>query len=140
MIRKARIDDVQVLNSLGEKLLANFTKTYNLTNYINDKNYLILVNEDMFINGFLLISENASAYELEAIFVLEEDRQKGIASNLIKYFIDNYYQNHKDIFLEVATNNIKALKLYQKFAFEIVNTRPKYYENIDAYVMKRVEK
>ena len=62
MIRKARIDDVQVLNSLGEKLLANFTKTYNLTNYINDKNYLILVNEDMFINGFLLILISCNSY------------------------------------------------------------------------------
>ena len=139
MIRVAKLEDVSAIVELGQKLLSNFDKTYNISNYIEDNNYIAIVSDEKTINAFLLISENASAYELEAIYVLDKYRHQGIASNLIKYFLTNYYHNQKDIFLEVSTDNEEALKLYQKFAFEIISTRPKYYQNKDAYVMKRVE-
>ena len=39
--------------------------------------------------------------------------------------------------LEVNTENIAAINLYKKFNFEIINTRKKYYEGKDAYIMER---
>ena len=140
MIRKAKLEDVSTIRKLGQKLLSNFDKTYDVASYIKNNNYIVLVNEKEKINAFLLISENASSYELEMIFVLEEYRHQGIASNLVNYFLNNYYNNEKEIFLEVSTDNKEALKLYQKYNFEVINTRPKYYQNKDAYVMKRVNK
>ena len=125
MIRKAKLEDVSTIRKLGQKLLSNFDKTYDVASYIKNNNYIVLVNEKEKINAFLLISENASSYELEMIFVLEEYRHQGIASNLVNYFLNNYYNNEKEIFLEVSTDNKEALKLYQKYNFEVINTRPK---------------
>ncbi len=139
MIRVAKLEDVSDILELGQKLLSNFDKTYDIANYIKNDNYIAIISEEKKINAFLLISENASSYELEAIYVIDKYRHQGIASNLIKYFLTNYYDKQKDIFLEVRSDNTEAIKLYQKFGFEIINTRPKYYQNKDAYVMKRVE-
>ena len=109
MIRVAKLEDVSAIVELGQKLLSNFDKTYNISNYIEDNNYIAIVSDEKTINAFLLISENASAYELEAIYVLDKYRHQGIASNLIKYFLTNYYHNQKDIFLEVSTDNEEAM-------------------------------
>ena len=67
-------------------------------------------------------------------------QSRGIGTKLLKYFEDNYLQKDDVIFLEVAVNNEKALKLYQKFGYEIINIRKKYYQGIDANIMKKVIK
>ena len=139
MIRKSLKEDIPKIEDLGKNLIANFSLTYNLDDYINKDNYLVLVSIDRDINGFLIISETMDTYELEVIYVKENERRKNIASNLLNSFLDNYYNKNKAIFLEVSVDNEPAIKLYQKFNFEIINKRPKYYNGIDAYVMKRVK-
>ena len=139
MIRKANLKDVDIINDLGGKIIANFINTYDINKYLLSDNYLIFVNEDEHINAFLIISENITSYELEVIYVSDEYRHHGIASNLINYFLDNFYNQKKDIFLEVSVENTMAIKLYQKFGFTIINKRKNYYHGIDAYVMKKVK-
>ena len=63
-------------------------------------------------------------------------RKRGIATNLIKFLISNYCYQEKTLTLEVNTNNIAGVKLYEKLGFKIVNTRKKYYKDEDAYLMK----
>lgn len=138
MIRSARVEDIPNISNLGNYLNYNFKKTYNLNSYITDKNYIILVNEDERINGFIIIYKNIDYFEVEAIAVELNNREKGIASNLLNYFLDNYTQKNTSIILEVAVNNEKAVRLYTKFGFKIIHTRKKYYNQIDAYVMKKV--
>ena len=41
----------------------------------------------------------------------------------------------KTITLEVVTDNIPAIKLYEKFGFEIINVRKKYFNGKDSYLM-----
>lgn len=138
MIRKANLKDINFINNLGIQINNNFEKTYNIKDYLNNEKYIILVNElNNIINGLLIIYNNVDNFELEIIVVDNEYRNRGIAGNLLNYFFENLGKN-KEIILEVAVNNIKAIKLYKKNKFEIINVRKKYYKNIDAYVMKRV--
>lgn len=138
MIRKLEKKDFELVNKLGIKLFSNFDNVYDLENYLNNDNYIILVNVDDYINAFLIVLKNIDFYELEAIIVDESLRGKGIASNLLEFFVNNYLKKDDVILLEVAVNNVKAINLYKKFCFEIINTRKKYYKDIDAYVMKKV--
>ena len=46
-------------------------------------------------------------------------------------------ENLKVITLEVATKNIPALNLYEKFGFEVIHVRKNYYKDDDAYLMSR---
>ena len=76
MIRKANKNDIKSINELGILLNSNFVNTYNIENYINNPNYIILVNEIEFITGLLIIYNNIDYYELEIIVVDEKCRKK----------------------------------------------------------------
>ena len=136
MIRTANYNDLDKINELGMILSPKFLSTYNLREYLNNKKYIILVNENVDVNAFLLVYDNIDNYEIEVIVVDPNDRGKGIANSLLNYLLNNY--NKKDIMLEVAVNNESAINLYKKNNFKVINTRKKYYDGIDAYVMKRV--
>ena len=138
MIREALIDDIDKIYELGNLLNTDFSKTYDLSFYIESDNYLVLVNDDNKINAFLIVLKGIDSFDIEVVYVQEDSRRKGIATNLLLFLINNYGNDKKAIFLEVAVNNNRAIALYKKMEFEIVNVRKNYYENIDAYVMRKV--
>lgn len=138
MIYKAVKDDISAIIELGKLLNDNFENTYLIDNYIDDKNYIILVNKSDKINGFLIVYKNIDYYELEIIVVSSECRNKGIATKLLNYFTNNYCKINDEIFLEVSCENTNAINLYKKIGFDIINIRKKYYGSIDAYIMKKV--
>lgn len=138
MIRKAVINDIEHINKLGIIFNENFLATYNVKDYLENENYIVVVNEDEYVNAFIIMYKNIDYFELEAIVVDPSARERGIATNLLNFFIREYSENEDIILLEVAVNNTAAISLYKKFNFEIINTRKKYYKNVDAYVMKKV--
>lgn len=138
MIRKATEKDIVEIIKLGSILNTNFSKTYDISQYLKDEKYIILLNEDDGINAFIIVYKNIDYFELEAIVVNINFRKKGIASRLIKFFEEKYTKKGDSILLEVAVNNEAAVSLYKKIGFEIINIRKKYYDQIDAYVMKKV--
>ena len=141
MIRNARIEDLKAINDLGNLVSNTFSKSYNVASYLENNKYIILVYlEENIVKGFILVYKNIDYYELEMIVVDINSQSRGIGTKLLKYFEDNYLQKDDVIFLEVAVNNEKALKLYQKFGYEIINIRKKYYQGIDANIMKKVIK
>lgn len=140
MIRLATKKDLDRIYELGSLISSNFKNTYNVSKYIEDNKYIILVNEDEIVNGLLIVYENIDYLEIEAIVVDLSYRRKGIANKLLNYLTSNYTKNKKEILLEVAVNNTSAINLYKKNNFEIINIRKKYYNGIDAFIMKQVVK
>lgn len=138
MIRKAQVNDIEKINIIGKNLYPNFEKIFNIYNYLDDINYIILVNEDNIINGFMIVYKNIDYYELLVIDVLDDFHSKGIGTNMLNYFFDFYCKKGDIILLEVSNKNSKAMNLYNKFDFETINVRSKYYKDSDAYVMKKV--
>lgn len=66
--------------------------------------------------------------DITNIAVLPDYRKSGIASTLLEKITD--YAISKDISfitLEVRESNINAIKLYEKFGFELVGKRKNYY-------------
>lgn len=139
MIRLAELKDINEINKIGLSFKSNFANTYNIADYLNNNNYIILVNEDEVVNGFIIVYKNIDYYELLMIVVDKSFRNRHIGNNLLSFILDNYVKNN-DILLEVDTSNSNAINLYKKFGFETINIRKKYYINNDAYVMKRVVK
>lgn len=141
MIKKATKKDISSINELGTIEFSNFAKTYNIEEYIQNDNYVILVNEEKnILNAFIIIYKNIDYFELEMIIVSKEYRQQGIGSLLLNYFFNTICKKGNSILLEVSVENINAINLYRNFDFEIINTRKKYYGTIDAYIMKKVIK
>ena len=135
MIRKATKKDVIAINKLGNKLHENFTTTFHIETEIDSNIAIVLVSEDSNnINGYLYALDFGDNIDLLSIYVNEENQGQHIGTNLVKYLINK--NKDKTITLEVASNNLRAYNLYKKLGFKIVNTRKKYYNNDDAYIMK----
>ena len=108
IIRKASLEDVKTLNWLLTLLIRdekkydnnineNFTVTNMYENYIYDENKIILVAIEEgkiagYIYGYIIEPDailNNKIAKLDALYILEEYRNKGIASNLINEFKNN---------------------------------------------------
>ena len=69
MIRLAELKDINEINKIGLSFKSNFANTYNIADYLNNNNYIILVNEDEVVNGFIIVYKNIDYYELLMIVV-----------------------------------------------------------------------
>ena len=89
-------------------------------------------------NGFIVYRTVADEAEIITIGVNPEMRRNGIASAMID-IIEKTIKNQgiKKKFLEVASNNEPAKKLYENLGYETVGVRPKYYDGIDAILMAK---
>ena len=139
MIREPNILDIPRINELGSLLEENFSKVYSISEMLEDKYSKIYVYEmDDMIVGFIIATDLKETCDILSLIVDPEYRNKKVATNLIDYLISELDENLKLITLEVRANNTAAIHLYDKFGFEVVNVRKKYYANgDDAYLMAR---
>ena len=78
---------------------------------------------------------------LNNIVVKKSCRGRGIGGELLEALIEICADlNLKTFTLEVNTSNIPAIKLYEKFGFQNLGIRKKYYNNSqDAYIMTKYD-
>ena len=88
----------------------------------------IIVNNK--IVGCLLLTEVDDGKLLDEIYLEEEYRNKGIGTNIIK----NVISNTNIVYLWVYKNNIKAVELYKRLGFTIID------ETETRYYMKHINK
>jgi len=138
MIKSISINDADSFYDLGLLITSSFRKLYKLENIINDNNEELY---GYYLDGeliaFLHIIISIDSIDIVNIVVNEKYRRRGIATALLEYLFNN---NKVDsYFLEVRESNNKAIGLYKKNGFYIVNVRKEYYGMEDALLMKRDE-
>ncbi len=89
-------------------------------------------------NGFIVYRIAVDEAEIITIGVNPDFRRQGIAAAMVG-IIEKTLKNQgvKKIFLEVASDNIPAQKLYENSGFIQVGLRPKYYDGVDAILMSK---
>ena len=138
MIREANIYDIPRIIELGKLLNDNFEKVYDIREMLEDGYSKVIVYEkDDKIVGFISATCLYETCDILSLVVDPDYRKKMIASNLISYLISDMGENLKLVTLEVKSHNIPAIRLYEKFGFEIIHRRDKYYKDDDAYLMAR---
>ncbi len=118
------VNDLTYLNSLSDYKVS-FNAFNKVLGYYLDDNLV----------GFLDYSVMYQRIEINYLFVVEKYRRQNIASKLLSFIIDNY--EYDNITLEVRIDNDKAINLYKKFDFKIINIRSNYYNGVDGYLMER---
>jgi len=89
-------------------------------------------------NGFIVYRKVLDEAEIITIGVAPEMRRQGTASAMIGIIEKTLLcQGVKKIFLEVASTNEAAKKLYENMGFKVVGLRPKYYDGVDAILMEK---
>lgn len=141
MIKEVTLKDKEVFYKLGTLLKDNFKELFNLEKILEQDYSNILgyyINDTLI--AFLHIEKSYDEIDIINIVVWEEYQRQKIATKLLLELFNKY----KDVIkynLEVKVTNEKALNLYKKFDFKLVNIRKNYYEGIDGYLMiKEVKK
>lgn len=132
-ISKMNIDD---LNKISPVLLTEFDDFWNYNIFKSElenenSKYVVAKNNDEIV-GFAGIWISIDEAHVTNIVTKKDLRKNGIGSTLLKELINlSKTLNLVSITLEVNENNLDAIKLYEKFGFEKLGIRKKYYNNTD---------
>ena len=127
------IEDINLIAPIFETDFDKFWNINNLKNDFNNPNSTYLVakidNEIVGFAGFLNICDEANIMN---IVTKINKRNSGIGTKLLESIISSANeQNCTNITLEVNEHNNPAIHLYEKFNFERIGLRKKYYNNTD---------
>lgn len=117
-----------IVERYSEELLNASFQQVNTTNFV--------IEVDGKVVGYLMSTCVLDEAELLKIIIKKEYRGLGLASILMRYYIDTMLRSGvKKIFLEVRKDNVSAKALYLKFDFKKVHERLKYYDDgVDAEI------
>lgn len=89
-------------------------------------------------NGFIVYRVTLDEAEIISIGVHPDARNTGVASAMVGIVLGELKKSGvKSVFLEVANDNAPARKLYESNGFVQIGVRPKYYDGVDAILMKK---
>lgn len=129
------VDDVFLI----EKTFFGLSDSSIVSNSIESEtlSYYVMLDKKEKVVGFYECSIVLDEAELFDVAVVEEYQGKKLATKLMEHFLELCREkNVRTIFLEVNTNNSKALCLYKKFGFNQYAVRKNYYGDNDAILMK----
>lgn len=87
--------------------------------------------------GFLYASFVGNEADIIDFGVLEKFRKQGVGARLLNHFLNCLREQNGQATLEVSTDNKVALSLYEKFGFQKVGVRKRYYiDGQDALVYR----
>ena len=138
-IRAVSLDDLDDIIEI-EKLsfVSPWTKRLFEETLISPISSSFIMKKDRATLGYIILYSVADEAHILNIAVHPSHRGKGCASSLIQYVL-SYFERKgvHEFFLEVREGNMAAIRLYQRFGFEKIGKRKKYYTetNEDALVM-----
>lgn len=113
----------------NEEIIAIISDYFNVKNPFNIYSKTLVYEENNILKGILVYDKIYDRIEIDYILVFDEFRRNGIGKKLINYL------NNNNISLEVRKSNTKAIEFYKNCGFNVVATRPNYYNNEDGYLM-----
>ena len=137
MIELSTSEDYKEIVNLGTIINKDFRMLYNKGSLYNEYTKILTYKIDDKIIAFIQYEELYETINIINVVVDNDYRKKGIASLLLNHFLLNVPKKTKNIMLEVREDNIPAIRLYTKYGFKVINTRKKYYNDKDAYIMER---
>lgn len=127
---KSHIDEVYSI-SLEEFKTNSWSKNLFLKEIEDDRyklSFVVMINN--MVAGFINLSFNDEEMTILNIATKNEFKRMGVATILINKAFETAKQKKLiQIFLEVEFGNLPAIKLYEKFGFEILKVRKNYYPN-----------
>lgn len=142
ILRNTICSDLQGIMELERECFEDPWDIEMMREEIENENSIFFVAEDKVLLAYAALRIIYDEGHIMSICVSKAQQGQGIATKLIKALIGRAAEKGIiDLTLEVRTHNIAAIKLYEKFGFETVGIRPKYYANgDDAFVMWRYGK
>lgn len=138
-IREMSLDDlVDVMEIEKLSFVSPWTKRLFEESLISPISSSFIMKKGLESLGYIILYSVADEAHILNIAVHPHYRGRGCASSMIKHVLGYFnYKGVHQFFLEVREGNMGAIRLYQRFGFEKIGKRKKYYAetNEDALVM-----
>lgn len=123
-IKKAKLYNIlKYAHDLTEKDILNINNYVEKSLLVEMSNFKIIVYDNQKI-GCLLVTKKEDSITLDEIYLEEEYRNKKIGTNIIT----NILKSNPLVYLWVYKENTKAISLYKKMKFKVINeTETRYY-------------
>ncbi len=132
MIRQAEEKDIDKLNEIVD---SGKFKNITIFDFDNDIKKIYVLEEANNIIAYIYLHVfDEDSVSIIDFLVKDTCRNLGYGNKLMQYITNKYKQK---MFLEVRKSNINAIKLYEKYDFNIIHIREKYYGEEDALIMMR---
>lgn len=131
IIRKMRLEDVSAIAKLEQICFSDPWSEASIKSELNNPlSYWLVADDNGTIAGYVGSQSVLDSADMMNIAVAPEYRRRGVGRMLINNLI-SYLREQKVIalLLEVRVSNMAAISLYQKFGFQQVGRRPRYYHN-----------
>ncbi len=144
MIKKVFIEDLKEIYKIEKSTFKfdSFSKEFLKNLIYSNCLFLKLIepNNEKIIKGYvILIKDEEYRFNLINFCIRKKDQGKGYGSILLERALEivKQYTEINNVILNVKITNFKALNLYKKFGFEIVERIEDYYkQNESAYLME----
>jgi len=134
MIREAINEDYNILSLFYRDFDENGVELFQHDPF----SHVFVYERDNKIIGFISFSIIYDRAEINYIYVTENKRKEGVASALMDFCINEVIKyGCINLTLEVSSENIAGIKLYEKYGFSQAAIRPHYYNGIDGFLMIR---
>ena len=138
-ISQMTLEDFEEIKDILQTEFDEFWKPSILKSELENTNskYIVAKENNIIVGfaGIILLPDDA---EITNIVTKKNERKKGIGNLLLAKIIEMAKYERNNISLEVNEKNVPAIKLYEKYGFEKVGIRKKYYNGIDnAIIMTR---
>lgn len=147
-IEKMTLDDLENIKNILESEFDNFWN-YNILKQelLNESSYLFVAKQKSLklenidtIIGFAGVQFILDESNITNIVIKKDFRNQGVGYLLLNELIDFSKQNNmSSITLEVNENNLYAIKLYNKFNFNITGLRKNYYNGTDNAIIMTLQ-
>ncbi len=132
IIRKATKEDLKAIKEIEDESFLNPFKENDLLyeieeNPVSEFDVLVVDDEIVAYLDYWITFDSAT---IDKIAVKKSKRNQGFAGFLLKNAIENLKKQNVEFFtLEVRKSNLPALNLYEKYGFQKVTIKEKYYED-----------
>ena len=140
VFRRGTLEDIKYIYRLEERIFGVDAYSYEFLCYLYFYSDFFEVScLGKRVIGYVIGEIKDRRGHVITIAVVKEYRRRGIGSRLLQDFIE-YIRNRgvSNIYLEVSTKSIEAIKFYIKHGFKKCGFIPNYYrDGSDAYIMER---
>lgn len=129
-IRLARANDLMTLVALDKITSMTSWSIDNYTSSLHNLQHKIYVLEsaDQII-GALVLGKALDEGEILQFWIKKEEQKKGFGLTLLQQGLNFFKKNQVvNVFLEVRSDNVNAIKLYEKLGFIRAGIRKNYYK------------
>jgi len=137
--KEASTQDLELILAIENRAYTFPWTKQKLTDSFNNSNIsiqLILVNEK--ITGYLITLHSIDFIDILNICIDPKFQQQGLGRRLLDDLLKRIQKTEvKSVFLEVRFSNVSAIDFYKNYGFELLDTRKKYYSNLeDAKILR----